>query len=148
MPTMSSGMDAETRERLAGPAVRAFFRITEVWGLTDQQRLVMLGESVGRSTLPVWKEQPPRTLSRDQLERCSYVVGIYEGVTRIFRRDPTLGLRWLRLPRPEFPFLGMSALAYMLEGRMQQLADVRAYVDQLNGGPPSREEYPAPTREA
>ena len=67
---------------------------------------------------------------------------------RVFRRNPELVLRWLQLPRAEHPFYGKSALAYMLEGRLGNLAEVRAFVDQVNGGPPSREDYPAPPREA
>ncbi len=145
---ISSAQDAETRERLTGPAVRAFFRITGSWGLTDQHRLALLGESVVRSTLHAWKDQAPRMLNVDQIERCSYVVAIYEGLTRVFRRNPELVLRWLQLPRAEHPFYGKSALAYMLEGRLGNLAEVRAFVDQVNGGPPSREDYPAPPREA
>lgn len=146
--SMSSAQDAATRERLAGPAIRAFFRITERWGLTDQQRLALLGESVVRSTLQTWKDQAPRTLNVDQIERCSYIVAIYEGLTRVFRRNPELGLRWLELPRAEHPFYGRSAMAYMLDGRLANLADVRMVVDQANGGPPSREEYATPPREA
>ena len=144
----SNAQDAETRERLAGPAVRAFFRITEAWGLTDQQRLVILGESVARSTLQTWKDRTPRTLSVDQLERCSYIVAIYEGLMRVFRRAPELAVRWLQLPRAEHPFYGKSALAFMLGGRSANLAAVRALVDHVSGGPPSREEYPAPPSEA
>jgi len=149
MPVMkSSAQDAETRERLAGPAVRAFFRITGSWGLTDQHRLTLLGESVVRSTLQTWKVDAPRTLNVDQIERCSYIVAIYEGLMRVFRRNPELVLPWLQLSRTEHPFYGKSALAYMLEGRLGNLAEVRAYVDHVNGGPPSREDYPAPPREA
>lgn len=143
----SSVMDADTRERLAGPAVRAFFRITEAWGLTDQQRVVLLGDSAQRSTLATWKVSAPRMLSVDQMERCSYIVAIYEALGRLFRRDPPLGLQWLQLPRPESPFLGRSPIAVMLEGRVRNLAEVRAYLDDATGGPPSREDYPTPTRE-
>jgi len=145
---MSSAQDAETRERLTGPAVRAFFRITGSWELTDHHRLALLGESVVRSTLQTWKDHAPRMLNVDQIERCSYVVAIYEGLTRVFRRNPELVLRWLQLARAEHPFYGKSALAYMLEGRMGNLAGVRACVDHVNGGPPSRDYYPAPPREA
>ncbi|WP_310571143.1 antitoxin Xre-like helix-turn-helix domain-containing protein [Gemmatimonas sp.] len=149
MPVVtSSAQDAETRAQLAGPAIRAFFRITDSWGLTDQQRLVLLGESVARSTLQTWKDSTPRTLSVDQIERCSYVVAIYEGLMRVFRRAPELSVRWLELPRAEHPFYGKSALAFMLNGRSADLAAVRALVDHVNGGPPSRAEYPTPPREA
>jgi len=149
MPVMmSSAQSAETRERLTGPAVRAFFRITGSWGLTDHHRLALLGESVVRSTLQTWKDQAPRMLNVDQIERCSYVVAIYEGLVRVFRRNPELVLRWLQLSRAEHPFYGKSALAYMLDGRLGNLAEVRAYVDHVNGGPPSREDYPTPPREA
>lgn len=146
--TIASANDAGTRARLAGPGVRAFFRITDAWGLTDQQRLALLGQSVVRSTLLAWKEQPPRTLSVDQIERLSYVVGIHEGLERVFRHAPEMGRRWLGLARAEHPFHGKSALSYMLEGSMLQLAAVRQYIDSVSGGPPSRQDYAAPAREA
>lgn len=149
MPAMTvSAQDAETRERLAGPAIRAFFRITDLWGLTDAERLVLLGESVGRSTLQGWKKNPPRTLSVDQIERCSYVVAIYEGLMRVFRRAPELATYWLKTPRAEPPFHGKSALHVILGGRSEHLAIVRRFIDHANGGPPSREDSPAPPREA
>ena len=137
--TVADVRDAQTRERLAGPAVRAFFRITDAWGLTDQQRIVLLGDSAQRSTLANWKVSPPRTLSVDQMERCSYIVAIYEALTRLFRRDPQPGLEWLQLPRSDPPFLGRSPLALMLEGRVQHLAETRAYLDDATGGPPTRD---------
>jgi hypothetical protein len=144
----SSAPDPRTRERLTGPAIRAFFRITELWALNDQQRLVLLGDSVARSTLQTWKEQAPRTLSVDQLERLSYIVAIYEGLMRMFRRAPEMARRWLEMRRPEHPFLGKTPLEFMLGGRSANLAVVREWVDHANGGPPSREEYARPPREA
>ena len=145
---MASAHDAETRAQMAGPGVRAFFRITDAWQLTDPQRLALLGHSIVRSTLLTWKEQPPRTLSVDQIQRLSYVLGIYEGLERVFRRAPDMALRWLQSARAEHPFNGKSALEYILDGGLLELAAVRQYVDHVNGGPPSREDYPAPAREA
>ncbi len=84
--------------------MKAFFRITEHWGVNDQQRLALLGQSVARSTLNEWKEKPPRTLSVDQIERLRYLVGIYEGLERLFRRGPDLSRRWLTTPRRDHPF--------------------------------------------
>ena len=144
---LATAHDAETRGRLVGPGLKAFFRIAEHWGVNDQQRLALLGQSVARSTLNEWKEKPPRTLSVDQIVRLSYLVGIYERLERVFRRGPDLSRRWLTTPRSDHPFHTLPPLAYILGGGLLELAALRQYIDHVNGGPPSRESYTAPARE-
>jgi hypothetical protein len=146
--TLDTVNDADTRARLTKPAVRAFFRLTGTWRLTEAQQLALLGESISRSTLNTWETAGPRgVLSVDQLARISYLLGIYEGLQRFFRRAPREGDRWVRRPRAESPFLGASPLDFMIRGGIPAMDAVRRYVDAAAGGPPSRSWYPAPSRE-
>jgi hypothetical protein len=146
--TMGVINDAETRDRLTKPAVRAFFRIAELWRLQETEQLALLGNSVSRSTLNTWRTGGPKTaLSVDQIMRASLLVGIYEGLQRLFRRAPAEGDRWIARARPEVPFNGDSPIAYMVRGGIPALIAVRQYVDAATGGPPSRAWYPPPSRE-
>jgi hypothetical protein len=152
MPQTVGGVisDAETRERLTKPAVKGFFKIAELWDLSEPQQLALLGESISRSTLSSWRSAGPKrtVLSVDQVQRTSLLLGIFEGLQRIFRRAPAEGDRWIGRARSEAPFNGLSPLDYMVQGGIPALVNVRQFVDSATGGPPSREWYPSPPREA
>ncbi len=141
-------MVTEETSRLAGPAILAFLHITAAWGLTDHQPVVLLGGAVDPTTLAIWETLSASVLSVDQLERCSYVLGIYEALERFFRHAPDDGPQWLLRPRREQPFGGRSALKWMLLGDIEQLADVREFLDHSNGGPPRRDAASPPISES
>lgn len=145
----STGLDADTRERLSPAAIRAFVQLATLWKLTEVEQLALLGESVGRSTLYEWRKGSVRAaLNQDQLMRTSYLLGIYEGLQRIWRSAPDTADTWVRRPLAATPFRGKDPLAYMIAGGIPAMADTRAFVDAANFGPPSREWYPAPSRES
>jgi hypothetical protein len=149
MLTVSVVNDPATRERLSATAIRGFLRLAEVWRLRADEQIDLLGGSVSRSTLHNWtRGAATTTLNADQLARVSYLLAIYEGLQRIWRRAPQEADAWIRRPRVEEPFRGQTPLALMREGGIIGLASARAYVDGMTGGPPSRAEYPAPPREA
>lgn len=128
-----------TRSRLAAPAVRGFLRIAEQWGLSEAQQVSILGGSADVLTLAGWRQTTPVTLPAGHLERLSYVVGIYEGLERIFRHEPEHSRRWLSASRPGAPFVGRTPLELMISDGVVGLAAVRQYVDGVSGGPPSRD---------
>src|SRR5579864_5177157 len=64
---------------LSGPALRTFFRIADAWKLTVDEARRILGEPP-RSTFFLWKRTGEGQLSRDTLERVSYVLGIYKAL--------------------------------------------------------------------
>jgi len=72
---------------LAGPALRAFFRITSAWGLKSIEERVLLGHPP-ESTFFKWKKDEEGSLSRDVLERISYVLGIYKALQILFLSLP------------------------------------------------------------
>jgi hypothetical protein len=148
MATVVAVNDLETRQRLSASAVRAFLSLARSWQLTQAEQVDLLGASVTRQTLNNWARGSSATLSADQLMRISYMLGLYEGLQRIWRRSPQLADAWLRRPRPERPFEGQQPIEFMRRGGIPALQQARVYVDGVTGGPPSRADYTAPPRES
>lgn len=114
----------------AAAGLTAFFSIANEWALdTDQQR-TLLG-SPGRSTFFKWKKQLRGQLSRDTLDRISYLLGIYKALHVLFPAGSAQ--QWLRHPNDAPLFSGQSPLDYMLGGSLIALADVRRYLDAARG---------------
>jgi hypothetical protein len=119
------------RQDLSGPALRAFFRIAALWGLDVSQQRVLLGNPPA-STFYKWKKELSGSLSRDVLERISYVLGIYKALQVLFT-DPRHADAWISLPNEAGPFGGRSALERMLGGNVSDLFVVRQYLDAQRG---------------
>ena len=114
----------------AQAGLTAFFSIAEEWGLDNDGQRLLLG-SPGRSTFFGWKKNKQGALSRDVLDRLSYILGIYK-VLHILFPDPT-ALQWLKNPNSAPLFNGQAPLEYMLSGQLVALADVRRYLDAARG---------------
>jgi hypothetical protein len=110
-------------------ALRAFFRLAELWGLSMEQARVLLGRPA-RATLYNWKAGRAKSLPHDTLQRISYLLGIYKAL-QILYQDPALADAWLA--RPNQAFGGQSAIERMLAGDVTDLAAVRAHVDAARG---------------
>jgi len=115
---------------MAEAGLTAFFSIAEEWGLDSEQQRTLLG-SPGRSTFFEWKKRKKAHLSRDTLDRLSYLLGIYKAVHILFS-DAT-AIRWLHNPNSDTLFNGKTPLEYMLSGQLVALADVRRYLDWARG---------------
>jgi hypothetical protein len=126
--------DPAIRERLSGPGLRTFFNIAAEWGLTVEPQRMLLG-GVAPSTYHKWKAGSVGTLSYDQLERISLVLGIYQALKLLFADDAG-GVRWLKAANTDLPFAGGSPLDRMLRGGIDDLHAVRRYLDGWRGGWP------------
>lgn len=120
------------RENLSGPALRTFFRIAQLWNLSNDEQMILLGIGA-RSTFFKWKKNTDVVLSRDTLERISYIVGIYKSL-EILLPDEKLADEWVKLPNSAPLFDGRSALDLMMSGRVADLFIVRQYLDAERGG--------------
>jgi hypothetical protein len=120
------------RKGLSGPALRAFLKIAELWNLSTEEQMTLLGVST-RSTFFGWKKDGEALLSRDTLERISYVLGIYKAL-QILLPDEKAADEWVRRPNSAPPFGGRSALERMLGGQVADLFVVRHYLDAQRGG--------------
>jgi hypothetical protein len=117
---------------LSGPALRTYFRIAETWGLSATESRRLLGDPP-RSTYFLWKRTGEAQLSRDTLERVSYVLGIYKAL-QILLPDQEAADAWVRKPNAAPIFAGRPALDRMLSGNVADLYVVRQYLDAERGG--------------
>ena len=119
-------------ERLAGAALRTFFRIADAWRLSGDEARTLLG-APPRSTFYAWKKAGHGQLDRDTLERVSYILGIYKAL-QILLPEPAVADAWLRKPNNAPLFAGKPALQRMLSGNVADLYVVRQYLDGWRGG--------------
>ncbi|HEX6612438.1 MAG TPA: MbcA/ParS/Xre antitoxin family protein [Rhodanobacteraceae bacterium] len=118
-------------DALGGPGLRAFFRIAERWNLRVAEQRKLLGDPP-ESTFYKWKREQEGALSRDTLERISYVLGIFKALAILFPQ-PDRADAWLRKPSSAPSFGGHSALQRMLSGNVADLFVVRQYLDAQRG---------------
>lgn len=111
-------------------ALKAFFGISEKWGINAEQQRILLGTKL--STLYRWKSAKAIELSADTLERISYIIGIYKAL-RILLPTEAAANQWLYKPNQAPLFSGRTALDKLLKGHVVDLADVRRYLDTMRG---------------
>ena len=111
----------------------AIFNIFSEWQLTGVQQMTLLGLS-NEKTLYNWKSQPEKAkLTRDLLERASYILGIYKSL-QILLPDKVLADQWLSSPNDNPLFYGTTPLNRLLAGQVVDLAVVRNFLDAERGG--------------
>jgi len=124
------------RRRLSGPGLRSFLAISDLWGLTEEQRRLVLGLP-SRSTYHNWikavREHREITLDVDVLTRISAVLGIHQalGVLQDGERD---AVAWLRGPHSAPVFGGRPPLDLVVSGTQDGLFLVRRFLDGARGG--------------
>lgn len=131
-PAAEPASRAPSPRRQAEAGLRAFLRISELWRLSVDEQIRLLG-SPSRSTYFKWKKQGATSLPRDVLERISYVLGIYKALQVLLPNERAADA-WIRKPNSAPPFGGRSALDRMLSGNLADLYVVRQYLDAERGG--------------
>lgn len=128
--------DSQHRERLGAPGLRSFAAIAERWGLSEAQRLSVLGFP-GRSTYHQWlaraREGKKLLLPVDTLLRISAVLGIHKGLRVLFGREED-ERAWLTKPHDATLFGGQPPLSLVVNGTQDGLMLVRRYLDAWRGG--------------
>lgn len=118
-------------EEFVGPVpdvLKVFFALADAWELPTDQQMLLLG-SPARSTYFKWKKDGG-LVSRDTEERISNLLGIYKAL-QILIPDAASADSWIRKPNAYFD--GASALSVMLGGRLEDILQVRRYVDAQRG---------------
>lgn|SRR5690554_2488872 len=110
-------------------ALKVFFNITRSWGLKAQEERILLGEPA-TSTFYKWRNGEATALSRDTLERISYIMGIYKALRLLFPTEEQASA-WPQKPSRDFG--NESAVSVMLKGSITNLAYVRRYLDGMRG---------------
>ena len=116
--------DATEKSRAA---LRAFFKIAELWRLDQQEQLALLGQT-DPIQLAQWAEGKGPILCRDTLERISYVLGIFQAIN-VLLPVREYAHAWVREPNEAPIFGGKSALDRMTAGNVSDLYVVRQYLD-------------------
>ena len=132
----NSRLAPANRRRLSAPALRTFLAIADLWGLTEAQRLLVLGYP-SRSTYHNWcklaREHGAFTLDVDALARLSAVLGIHQALGIVFPQE-RLGVEWLRGPHKAIVFGGRPPLDLLTSGSLDGLLTVRRFLDGARGG--------------
>ncbi|HET9643092.1 MAG TPA: MbcA/ParS/Xre antitoxin family protein [Burkholderiaceae bacterium] len=133
MESTQPSLSSVSTQQMSDAGLRAFERIAEKWRLSVDEQLCLLGDPP-RSTYFSWRKHPQGAkLSRDTLERLSYLLGIYKAL-QILLPDAARADAWVRQPNGAPPFGGRSALERMLAGNVADLHLVRSYLDSARGG--------------
>lgn len=119
------------RKGLSGPALRTFFRIAQLWDLSTDQQMTLLGVTA-RSTFFKWKKDANTALPKDTLERISYLLGIYKALQVLLPNEAAADA-WIKQSNQAPLFDGQSALDRMLSGQVADLFVVRQYLDAQRG---------------
>ncbi len=124
------------RRRLSAPGLRTFLAIADLWGLTEEQRRLILGLPP-RSTYQNWvrmvREHRDLTLDLDVLTRISAVLGIHQALGVLFGSERD-GIAWLRGPHGATVFGGRPPLELVTSGTQDGLLTVRRFLDAARGG--------------
>jgi hypothetical protein len=127
---------AANRRRLSPPALRTFLAVADLWGLTEAQRLLILGYP-SRSTYHNWckqaREHGAFTLDVDVLTRISAIFGIHQALGILFPTEQ-LGVAWLRTPHGAVVFGGRPPLDLVTSGSQDGLLTTRRFLDGARGG--------------
>jgi Protein of unknown function (DUF2384) len=123
--------DPQVRRKLSGPALRAFFRIARAWNLTAGQERALLGWPPS-STFHKYKSGDSGALSFDTLTRLSLVLGIYKAL-QVLYPEPAFANRWVGVPNSHALFGGRPPLAFMTDGAIDALFQVRRLLDGRRG---------------
>ncbi len=119
------------RERLSTSALKAFFNLTNRWGIRDEEARSLLG-GISNGPYYNWKKQPQRLLDPDVLTRISYLIGIFKALNILYGEK--LADDWVRLPNSNRIFAGRTPLDYMIRGGVPAMQIVRRLLDARRGG--------------
>lgn len=124
------------RRRVSGPGLRTFLAIADLWGLSEEQRRILLGLP-SRSTYHNWvrsaRGHREIVLDLDALMRISAVLGIHKALQILHPKEAD-GVTWLRGPNDGPLFGGRTPLEIMTAGSQDALLTVRRHLDAARGG--------------
>jgi uncharacterized protein (DUF2384 family) len=131
-----SSFTSANRRRLSAPGLRTFLAISDLWGLSEEQRRLILGLP-SRSTYHNWvkavREHRDITLDVDVLTRISAVLGIHQALG-VLHGSEAEGIAWLRGPHRATVFGGKPPLDLLTSGTQDALLTLRRFLDAARGG--------------
>lgn len=130
-PIVDLSLKAE-RHRLSPSAVKGFLNIMTSWDVRDADAKDLLG-GVSNGRFYAMKKAPETAvLTQDELQRVSFLVGIFKALNILFGEEPADA--WVRLPNRNRIFGGSTPLAYLIRGGLPAFQTVRRLLDARRGG--------------
>ncbi len=120
-----------SHDMLIQAGLQFFFNLAEKWQLKIEQQRILLG-GIPESTYHQLKKTGTGTLSSDQLDRISYLMGIFKDLNILLSNEKAAN-EWVKKPNFAPLFNGQSALDRMLSGKIIDLALIRQYLDAERG---------------
>jgi len=120
-------LDNKDPKIISNTALEIFFNITKSWGLKAQEERILLGDPAS-STFYKWRNGEGPAISKDTLERISYVMGVYKSLRLLFPTEAQANA-WPKKENRDFD--GESAMNVMLMGSVANLMHVRRYLDDM-----------------
>ncbi|KAA0259044.1 DUF2384 domain-containing protein [Deferribacter autotrophicus] len=115
-------------KKLNHVALKSFFNICEKWGIKSYKDQMTLLGLTSKSTFYEWKKNLQGNLSKDTLERISYILGIYKALQILL---PYSANEWIKTKNPIFD--DRTPLEIMLKGRVADLYIIKRYLDAERG---------------
>lgn len=112
-------------------AWKSLKNLTEKFDFKPKEVMTLMGE-IPKASYYAGINQHKGKLNRDQLDRISYLLGIYKSL-RILFDDSQQAMGWVNRQNTLPPFNGMTPKEYMLEGSMIRLSEVRRFLDFWRG---------------
>lgn len=114
-------------DRLAGPALKAFFKIAQASSMTEEEQTGTFNIT-SVATLQRWFRQDTDGFQRDAIQRISLVRGIYKAIN-LLPTNRALADRWVRAANSDPLFSGRCAMALIASDKLDELYSVRRYLD-------------------
>ncbi len=118
-------------DMISKAGLQFFFSLAEKWQLKVEQQRILLG-GIPESTYHKLKKTGKGSLSYDQLDRISYLMGIFKDL-QILLPNQKAANEWVKKPNLAPLFNGQTALDRMLSGKIVDLAVIRQYLDAERG---------------
>jgi hypothetical protein len=122
----------DERKRLSAAGLKALFNIAQCWKLRSEEVRELLGGVANGSYFEMKKNPGAKVLDADQMQRISYLVGIFKALNILHSRQ--LADEWVRLPNTNRIFAGRTPLEYMIRGGVPAMQTVRRLLDARRGG--------------
>ncbi len=110
---------------------KSLSHLAKRFALKEKEILILMG-NMPRSTYTTGTAKGTIKLDRDKRDRVSYLLGIYKALRLLFD-DSTQAVTWINRSNHLAPFNGMTPKAFMLEGSIVRLAEVRQFLDFWRG---------------
>lgn len=111
-------------------SLRVAVNILRKWGMTTEQMTTILG--VSSASINRVKNKSVISLTRDQLERISYVLNIHAALKLVFD-NPENTYNFVNMANHNPYFNGATPMSIMLNGSMASLYETHKRIDALRG---------------